>query len=127
MDMLVHMPRPKPEALDEDGGTSSEAVLAMVLDARERQAHRLAGTGLRTNAELTPQLVRRLVRADASADRALRAAYADGTLSPRGHGRILRVARTIADLEGSARVSGEHVTVALNFRRETVVNGAAGA
>jgi magnesium chelatase family protein len=127
VDMLVHMPRPKPEALDEDRGTSSEAVRAMVLDARERQAHRLAGTGLRSNAELTPQLVRRLVRADASAHCALRVAYADGTLSPRGHGRILRVARTIADLDGSARVSGPHVTVALNFRRETVLDGAAGA
>jgi magnesium chelatase family protein len=125
MDLLVHMPRPKPEALDEDGGTSSDAVLAAVLDARERQALRLAGTGLRTNAELTPQLVRRLVHADAGAQAALHDAYARGTLSPRGHGRILRVARTIADLEGSARVRARHVTLALYFRRETVLDGGA--
>jgi magnesium chelatase family protein len=122
MDLLVHMPRPTPEALDEDDGTSSESVLAAVLDARWRQAHRLAGTGLRSNAELTPQLVRRLVDADAGAHAALREAYARGALSPRGHGRILRVARTIADLDGSARVRAEDVRLALHFRRETVLD-----
>lgn len=125
MDLLVHMPRPKPEALDEDPGTSSDAVLAAVLEARERQALRLAGTGLTTNAELTPQLVRRLVHADAGAHAAVRDAYARGTLSPRGQGRILRVARTIADLEGSARVRAEHVAFALHLRRQNVLDGEA--
>ena len=123
IDLLVHMPRPTPEALEDDRGTFTDGVLEAVLDARERQAHRLAGTGLRTNADLTPQLMRRLVRADAEAHAALRAAYAQGSLSPRGHGRILRVARTIADLAGAARVSEEHVGLALNFRRESVLDG----
>jgi len=122
MDLLVHMPRPKPEALQEDRGASSDAVLATVLEVRERQAQRLAGTGLRTNSELTPQLMRRLVRADAGAELALRNAYARGELSPRGHGRILRVARTIADLDGSARVHAEHVRDALHFRDESVLD-----
>ncbi len=122
MDLLVHMPRPKPEALEEDRGASSDAVLATVLEARERQAQRLVGSGLRTNSELTPQLMRRLVRADAGAELALRNAYARGELSPRGHGRILRVARTIADLDGSARVHSEHVRDALHFRDESVLD-----
>ena len=127
MDLLVHMPRPKPEALDEEHATSSQAVLATVLAARERQAKRLSGTGLRTNAELTPRLLRQLVRADADAHGALRAAYALGKLSPRGHGRILRVARTIADLEGSARVHAAHVNAALGLRQESVLDGALAA
>ena len=127
MDLLVSMPRPKPEALDKEGGASSAEVLARVLDARERQAHRFAGTGLRTNAELTPQLMRRLALADAEAQRTLRAAYASGKLSPRGQGRILRVARTIADLEGSARVHAKHVDEAILFRRECVLDGAIAA
>ncbi len=127
MDLLVHMPRPKPEALDGDRGASSDAVLAAVLEARERQALRLAGSGLRTNAELTPRLLRRLVRADAGAETALRGAYARGDLSPRGHARILRVARTIADLEGSARVGAGHVCTALHFRDENVLSGEAAA
>jgi magnesium chelatase family protein len=123
MDLLVHMPRPEPEALERSAGTRSRDALAAVLGARERQAYRLAGTGLRTNAELTPRLVRDLVRADAGATAVLRLAYAKGTLSARGHGRILRVARTIADLGGSARVRAQDVTEALGLRRLDVLDG----
>ncbi|MEA2141615.1 MAG: magnesium chelatase family protein [Solirubrobacteraceae bacterium] len=127
MDMLVDMPRPKADELERDVGTPSCEVRATVLEARERQAQRLAGTGLRTNAELTPRLVRELVRADAAATAVLRFAYTRGRLSARGHGRILRVARTIADLEGSARVREPHVREALGLRREEVLDGAVAA
>ena len=127
MDLLVHMPRPKAEELERDVGTPSGAVRAAVLDARERQAHRLAGTDLTTNAELTPRLVRELVRADAAAVAVLRDAYAKGTLSARGHGRILRVARTAADLDGCLRVRAQHVREALSLREEQVLEGAAAA
>ena len=123
MDLLVHMPRPKSKDLDGRAGTPSHDVLAAVLEARERQAHRLAGTGLRTNAELTPRLVRQLVHADAGAHAVLRLAYERGTLSARGHGRILRVARTIADLDGRARVRAPDVNQALALRHEEVLDG----
>jgi magnesium chelatase family protein len=92
--------------------------------ARERQAARLAGTGLTTNAELTPRLVRELVRADRQALAVLRHAYTSGELSARGHGRILRVARTIADLAGSERVRADDVNEALSMRQEDVLDGA---
>ncbi|HEV2786177.1 MAG TPA: YifB family Mg chelatase-like AAA ATPase [Solirubrobacteraceae bacterium] len=127
MDMLVHMPRPKPEDLDNDRGTPSHEALAAVLDARERQARRLANTGLRTNAELTPRLVDTLVAPDAGARTVLRDQYAKGALSARGHGRILRVARTIADLDGSARVRANHVREALLLRHENVLDVALAA
>jgi magnesium chelatase family protein len=127
MDLLVNMPRPKAEDLDRDPGTPSIDVRAAVLEARERQAHRLAGTGLRTNADLTPRLVRELVRPTTGATEKLRFAYAGGKLSARGHGRILRVARTIADLAGAARVSEDHVGSALQLREEAVLDGAVAA
>ncbi|MBW3607712.1 MAG: YifB family Mg chelatase-like AAA ATPase [Actinobacteria bacterium] len=127
MDMLVNMPRPKAEDLERSVGTRSQEVRGAVLAARERQAHRLAGTGLRTNAELTPRLVRELVRADGSAIALLRNSYAQGQLSARGHGRILRVARTIADLDGCARVREHHVREALGLREEQVLEGAVAA
>ena len=57
----------------------------------------------------------------------LRRAYAHGTLSARGHGRILRVARTIADLDGCARVRDHHVGEALGLREERVLDGAVAA
>ena len=127
MDLLVHMQRPEAEELERDAGTRSRDVRAAVLEARERQARRLAGTGLRTNSELTPRLVSELVRADTAAHARLRLAYASGTLSARGHGRILRVARTIADLEGSSGVTEHHVGTALGMREEQVLDGAEAA
>jgi len=127
MDLLVPMPRPNAEELERDVGAASHDIRAAVLDARDRQAQRLAGTGLTTNAELTPRLARELVRADGAAMARLRLSYAEGTLSARGHGRILRVARTIADLEGSSRVTEHHVREALGLRRERVLEGAVAA
>jgi len=124
MDMHVNMPRPSAEELERPTGTPSREVRAAVLEARGRQAHRLAGTGLRTNAELTPRLVRELVRADSAAMATLRRSYAEGRLSARGHGRILRVARTIADLDGAERVRDHHVGEALGLREEPVLDGA---
>ena len=127
IDLLVHMPRPKPETLEGDVGTTSAEVLADVLAARERQSHRLAGTGLTTNAELTPQLVAQLVDAEPTAYRVLREAYVKGELSARGRGRILRVARTIADLDDMARVTALHIRTALSLRRDDVLDGAMAA
>ena len=123
MDMLVHMHRPDAADLEGALGTPSHKVRAAVLGARERQAHRLAGTGLTTNAELTPRLARELLRADAASLAWLRRSYAEGTLSARGHGRILRVARTIADLEGCVGVREYHVREAIGLREEQVLEG----
>jgi magnesium chelatase family protein len=88
---------------------------------------RLAGTGLATNAELTPRLLAQHVRADARAHALLQRSYAKGELSARGHGRILRVARTVADLEASDRVRELHVREALALRQENVLEGAEAA
>jgi magnesium chelatase family protein len=127
MDLLVHMPRPSAKDLATPAGTTSAAVRAAVHLARERQAARLAGTGFATNAALTPRLLGEHVRADASAYAALQRSYATGELSARGHGRVLRVARTIADLADSPRVRREHVNEALGLRQEDVLEGARAA
>jgi magnesium chelatase family protein len=116
MDLLMHMQRPPAEQLERGATTTSAEVRSAVQAARERQTARLAGTGLTTNAELTPRLVRELVGADRQALAVLRHAYASGELSVRGHGRILRVARTVADLAGSEHVGDEHVNEALSLR-----------
>jgi len=88
-----------------------------VQDARERQAARLAGSGVLTNARLSSRLLRAHVHADAAAHASLRSSYAEGTLSARGHDRVLRVARTIADLAGSHHVRAVHAREALALRQ----------
>ena len=72
--------------------------------ARERQAARLAGPGAACNAEMTPRMLRELVGATPSALRLLYELHDRNGLSARGHGRVLRVARTVADLAGQRRV-----------------------
>ena len=121
LDLLVHMQRPAAQALEGDPTTSSAEVRELVLAARERQAARFAGTGVLTNAGMTPRLLRQFVRADAAAHAVLRGAYERGTLSARGHQRVLRVARTIADLDARERVGADDVKAAIGLRQDDIL------
>ena len=118
IDLLVHLQRPRPEELQRGAVTSSERQRARVLEARERQGARLNGTGAACNAHMDAGLLRaRLALAD-DAEAPLLDAYRRGGLSARGRDRALRVARTIADLAGSARVERDHVVAALGLRHD---------
>jgi magnesium chelatase family protein len=127
MDLLVHMQRPRAQDLEASASTASGEVRAAVRAARDRQAARLAGTGLLTNAAMTPRLLREMVNADAAARATLRSSYQDGSLSARGHQRVLRVARTIADLAASDRVRAVDVQEALSLRQDHLQFGAVAA
>jgi magnesium chelatase family protein len=87
-----------------------------VADARERQAHRLAGEGVYVNAHMDPRLLELHVRLDERGQQILGAARRGGLLSARGEHRVLRVARTIADLNASARVRASDLGAALALR-----------
>ncbi len=117
MDLLVTVGRPTEDELRAPAETSSAEARACVALARERQHARLDGSIARCNSEMDARLVRRHVRLDDQADRLLAEAYATGSLSARGRLRVLRVARTIADLDGSERVSNGHVLTALGLRQ----------
>jgi magnesium chelatase family protein len=123
IDLLVDVQRPDPEEFAGAPATCSADERARVVAARERQERRLAGTGATCNAHMDSALVRRHVTLDAGGERVLRRAYDRGTLSPRGHDRVLRVARTIADLEATDGVRAEHLLEALSFRQD-VADGA---
>ena len=101
---------------ERDHAGSSRGVRRRVLAARERQTARLAGTGALCNGDMDGRLTRRTVRLD----RRLRARFAAlpdiAPLSGRGHHRVLRVARTIADLDGRERVSESDLDEALAYR-----------
>jgi magnesium chelatase family protein len=97
-------------------GERSEAVRARVMAARARQKKRLAGTGRHANAELSPVEVRRWCAPDCEGERLLELAMSKLALSARAVHRILRVARTIADLDGADRLAARHVAEAIAYR-----------
>ncbi len=116
IDLLVTVARPSAAALAAPPHASSGAVHERVLAARERQRARLAGSAAHTNAQLDTRQLRAHVSVDARARRALARAYDGGGLSARGHDRVLRVARTIADLADREAVGLEDVLHALALR-----------
>jgi magnesium chelatase family protein len=97
-------------------GTSSSQMREAVMAARLRQAARFAGLLIRSNARMTSRQVREFCPLDASAAELLRAAVSDLGLSARAHDKVLRVARTVADLDASDTIGCGHVSEAINYR-----------
>jgi len=95
---------------------SSAAVAARVARARSVQVARLVGSGAYANAHMSPRQVRRLCHLSPDAVDLLDRAYQRLRLSARACDRVVKVAQTIADLEGVARVRAEHVGEALSYR-----------
>jgi magnesium chelatase family protein len=123
MDLLVTVVRPSEHELKAPAIIDSTRARERVASARKRQQARLAGARARCNGEMDVRLVRRHVRLDDAADRVLTQAYARGVLSARGRHRVLRVARTIADIEGSELVRKSHVLTALGMRQRMSAEG----
>ncbi len=98
--------------------TSSEKAREQVTAARERQAARLKGEGVAVNAHMDASMLGRYVRLEAEAEELLRKNHERGLLSARGQHRVLGVARTIADLNGSEHVRARDVGSALALRSE---------
>jgi magnesium chelatase family protein len=103
---------PAKDLSDAAGGESSAAIRERVVAARERQRVR---NGI-LNATLHGRRLRSVTQLDAEARRMLDRALERLALSARGHDRVLRVARTIADLGGSDQITSEHLGEALQFR-----------
>jgi magnesium chelatase family protein len=122
MDLLVNVERPTEAELRSPPATSSARARSRVADARERQEARLAVSPARCNGDMDARTVRRQVRLDPAADEALAQAYASGALSARGRHRVLRVARTVADLEQHVAVTKADVLTALSLRQRAAAD-----
>jgi len=97
-------------------GEPSAAVRGRVSRARAAQSRRLARSGIATNAAMTARQMREQVGLAPRAAQPLTAALDRGLLTGRGHDRVLRLARTIADLEEGDLVTAVHVAEALGYR-----------
>ncbi|MGN0613989.1 MAG: YifB family Mg chelatase-like AAA ATPase, partial [Porcipelethomonas sp.] len=95
---------------------SSAEVRKRVTAARNIQNERFKGTGINCNANITPDKLRKFCTMSESADKFIGSAFDRMGLSARAYDRILKVARTIADLAGSEVIEKEHVSAAIQFR-----------
>ncbi len=109
-------PVPWRELSDSRRGEPSDAVRRRVAAARRLQARRMADTGLGCNAAMGPREIERWARPDGAGKRLMERAASTLGLSARAFHRILRVARTLADLEGSEKVAVHHVAEAISWR-----------
>ena len=117
MDIFVEVPRIDYEKLtDIRLGEKSEKVQGRVTAARSIQLERFNGTKLTCNAEMTPTEVRGFCQVEDSAQSLLKAAMNQLYLSARAFHRILKLARTIADLEECQIIKAAHLAEAIQYR-----------
>jgi magnesium chelatase family protein len=117
IDLIVEVPAVPVAAIAETApGEPSATVRRRVCAARERQLSRLPETGARTNAELRGRSSAQVCRPDVAGRELLKRAVERFALSARGYDRVLKVARTIADLHDCDRVGAGHVAEALQYR-----------
>jgi magnesium chelatase family protein len=119
LDIRLRVPRlSRSELLDAAGGEPSAAIRDRVEAARERQRRRFVEGLCRSNADMTGALARRSASLTAAAETVLGRAVDRFALTGRGFDRALKVARTVADLDGSEAVDAPHLLEALTFRGE---------
>jgi magnesium chelatase family protein len=117
IDLHVDVPKPEFRLFQRAGAElSSTEMRDRVRLAWERQLHRYAGTALLCNSELSGPYLRRYCRLEADSESLLRLSFEAYGLSARAHDRILKLARTIADLENSDAVLLSHLSEALQYR-----------
>jgi len=117
IDIHMEVPRVEYEKLSDDRlGEPSAAIRERVEAARERQYRRFKGTNLLSNADMGPAEVRDVCRVDDAGKSLLRAAMKQLHMSARAYHRILKLARTIADLAGSEEIQTAHQAEAIQYR-----------
>ena len=122
VDIFIEVPHVDYEKLSDDRlGEPSHQVRARIEAARQIQRRRFEGSGLSLNAEMGPTEVREFCRAEESARSLLKAAMKQLYLSARAFHRILKMARTIADLENSDIIKANHLAEAIQYRPRWVV------
>ena len=106
----------KEELLSRPSGESSSTIRQRVLTAREKQNDRFAGSPTNCNAAMTPKELHEFCSLDTSGESLLKQAITDLNLSARAYDRILRVSRTLADMEGAEKIAAHHINESIQYR-----------
>ncbi len=91
------------------------------MPARLLQQKRYTGTGVTCNAYMTPALLKEFCVLDEAGEKLMRSAFERMGLTARSHDRILRVARTIADLDGAEQIEPAHLAEAIQYRSSSIL------
>ena len=97
-------------------GETSEKIRDRVIKAREIQLERFSGENVFSNSAMSPAQIRKFCALDSDSENLLERAMLKQGLSARAHDRILKVARTIADLEDRENIEAQHISEAINYR-----------
>ena len=117
IDIQVEVSEVKYEKLEKiNNAESSKKIQERVNNAREIQRKRYKENKIFSNSELTPQLIEKYCEIDNESKKILQKAFEKMGLSARAYGRILKVARTIADLENSKSIMKSHIAEAIQYR-----------
>ena len=124
MDLQVSVPSVEFEAMRRrEKAESSAAVRERVNAARDIQKKRFASTPITCNAYMTAPMVGEFCRLDAAGEKLLKGAFDRLGLTARSHDKLLRVARTIADLDGSEKIESFHLAEAIQYRNTDILRG----
>jgi magnesium chelatase family protein len=118
IDIHLEVPAvPYRELRSQRDGTSSQQMVEQVMQARQIQRDRYGSNSTLLNARLTGRHLKRYARLDDAGEAMLRQAITDLGLSARAHDKVLRIARTIADLAGADNIAADHLAEAIQYRR----------
>jgi magnesium chelatase family protein len=117
IDIHIDMPAVRYQELRQDsGGEGSDAIRERVVRARQHQLDRFQGEKIYCNAQMSSRQIRKYCNISADCERLLESAMTRLGLSARAHDRILKVSRTIADLEGVESIASTHISEAIQYR-----------
>lgn len=117
IDIHVEVPPvPFRELSEEKPGTDSRTMRENVIRARAVQRKRFVGEPTTLNGNMAPRQIRKFCKLDSEAESLLKGAMEETGLSARAHDKILRVSRTIADLDGSEKIQSHHLSEAIGYR-----------
>ncbi len=117
IDIQVEVPSLKYSELDEQEPSEPSSVIRKrVNSARAIQHERFKKNGIYCNSQMTAPMIRRFCRLDKESSALLKEAFSRLSLTARSYNRILKVARTIADLDGTAEIEAVHIAEAIQYR-----------
>jgi len=119
IDIIVDVPRLKLDELMNKNSPAAETsaqIRERVVKARNIQLERYKGLGIYTNSELTPKLIKKFCALDEQSSDLLKSAVQRFNLSARAYDRLLKLSRTIADLDSSTHIEAKHIAQAIQYR-----------